>query len=495
MRNSKIPASQPGSELTPHRFILAQANELATNSEKTVHNLTIGNPTALPSLQVLESRAEKVNDFYISSSGYTDFGGHKALRNKVAQFFKEQYPKYDLSLDADNVIFTVGAQEAMDTAIKLADGPVILPGPVFTPYHNVVNNHSKDTIWYDTTTYNYRISGELGGKLDRVLEEKFQQSTIEDRHNFSATIILTDPGNPTGYKQSKEDLDSLAQLLRVKWQNVRVISDSLYLGLTYKPEQKYSFLDAALASNSEQLLDRVLYVDSCSKVDSFPAARAGYAFSTSKELINKMSAKILTSTVHSPIESQLLVAECLKARHSYAEHNAQFYEERAKAFAQSLSGQNILQTEPNASFYMILDLGFMRNLEVSPAVRSAAAQYFGSDKAVEIILANDGKVGNDPMIAALELLYKSNIATVPILPPIESQYLKIYSEDQQQQQKCEVRIVATQEPHIMQQIGKDILGLKQRLELIDKVRSEVPSYREIINKEDLQSPASTGFER
>src|SRR5690606_8988067 len=90
-------------------------------------------------------------------------------------------------------------------------------------------------------------------------------------------ILICNPGNPTGYLYSKEEIKQLASL--VKKHDLFLIADEVYREFTYDGAKHYSIMEET------GLDEHAIVIDSVSKRYSMCGARIGCLVSRSKEVI------------------------------------------------------------------------------------------------------------------------------------------------------------------------------------------------------------------
>ena len=157
-------------------------------------NFGLGEPD-LPTPQFLREEAARVA--LDEQNGYTSHPGIPALREKIA----EQYPHLNLGLN--DVVVTVGSQEAMTAAfLCIVDegDEVLLPNPSFPAYDACVK------ISQGTPVY-YRLPADNDFKFDIAnFKSKITSKT-------KAAVVIS-PSNPTGKIFTPDDLKQIADALK-----------------------------------------------------------------------------------------------------------------------------------------------------------------------------------------------------------------------------------------------------------------------------------------
>lgn len=177
--------------------------------------------------------------------------GTAALLNEIAAFERKNGRNYK----SDGIIFTVGATQALFTALCGILNPkdeVIIPVPAFGLYEQIVNFCGAKCVFYDTAQDGFQINFETLNSL------------ITDR---TKAIILNSPNNPTGIVYSRASLDAVYRVVAGK--PVFVISDEVYRDLTYTE-------NVPSVSDYPELFSQSFIVQSFSKPYAMTGWRAGY---------------------------------------------------------------------------------------------------------------------------------------------------------------------------------------------------------------------------
>ncbi|GAB4218758.1 MAG: aspartate aminotransferase [Candidatus Microgenomates bacterium] len=191
---------------------------------------------------------------------YTYFSGITPLREKIAQIINNQL---NIPTSPDEIILTAGSM----MALKYAVNAIINPGDeviVFSPYF---------PSYFDQVVM-------MGGKIiesplkitvDKNQEKKYSldlEKTEKLINKKTKAIIINNPHNPTGAVFSKEELMSLAKL--IKKYNLYLITDEVYDFLFFDDTQYFN-----IASIS-WLWPKVIRCFSFSKKYGITGWRVGY---------------------------------------------------------------------------------------------------------------------------------------------------------------------------------------------------------------------------
>src|SRR5205823_4497161 len=207
-------------------------------------NFGLGEPD-LPTPQFMREEAARIA--LSEQNGYTAHAGLAPLREKIA----EQYPH--LELGTNDVIVTVGSQEAMTAAflsIVDAGDEVLLPNPSFPAYDACVRISQGNPVYY-----------RLPADKDFAFDIDEFRSKITPR--TKAAVVIS-PSNPTGKILTESDLRQIADAL--KDTGIFLISDEIYGDLYFKEKPR----------SPSEFYDKTLIVSGLSKSLSMTGWRLGW---------------------------------------------------------------------------------------------------------------------------------------------------------------------------------------------------------------------------
>lgn len=192
-----------------------RAGQLAADG-KVVYRLDVGQPGFAAPACVRRAAADALENDRL---GYTEARGLIALRRALAD---QYHVRYGLHLDPARIVITTGSSAGFVLAFLALFNPgarVGLACPGYPPYRNILSALDLDPV----------------DMLTR-LEDGFQptQADIEQAGPLDG-LILASPANPTGAMIAPEALAALCRLCKDR--GTSVISDEIYHGLTYGPEQ------------------------------------------------------------------------------------------------------------------------------------------------------------------------------------------------------------------------------------------------------------------
>ncbi|MGP1500423.1 pyridoxal phosphate-dependent aminotransferase [Bergeyella cardium] len=253
IRAQKMPAS-PVRKLVPYAL---QAKQKGIK----VYHLNIGQPD----IKTPETALAAVRNNHLEIMDYALSEGNIEYRTALRDYY-HSLGFEDLS--TDNFIVTNGGSEALSFAISTLcdDGDeVIIPEPYYANYNGFTQAFNVNVIAVPS-----RI--EQGFCLPPI--EEFEKKIT----NKTKAILICNPGNPTGYLYTREELQKLADIA-VK-HDICIISDEVYREYVYDGEKQVSMLEFKEAS------ENVIIVDSESKRYSMCGARIGFFITRSQKIYN-----------------------------------------------------------------------------------------------------------------------------------------------------------------------------------------------------------------
>ena len=117
-------------------------------------------------------------------------------------------------------------------AISAADAAIVLTPPVYPPFFGVANMLGRDIV---------AAPLDAEGRLDpAALEAAFKEATAGGR---PATLLISNPHNPTGTVHSRAELEAVAGLARQY--GVRVVADEIHSPLVMPSSTFTPYLSVA----------------------------------------------------------------------------------------------------------------------------------------------------------------------------------------------------------------------------------------------------------
>lgn len=314
---------------SPIRKLVSFA-ENAYKQGKTVYHLNIGQPDIKTPQVALD--AVKVHSLDILA--YTRSEGSEGYRIKIADY----YAKNDIHVSHDDIIVTTGGSEALLFAfgsIMDTDDEIIIPEPFYANYNG--------------------FSTASGVKVVPVIskiEDNFALPPIEEFEKLitpkTKAILICNPGNPTGYLYSKEEIKKLAAI--VKKHDLFLIADEVYREFAYDGATHYSIMQEA------GLEQHAIVIDSVSKRYSMCGARIGCLVSKNKEVI-QTALKFAQARLSPPTLAQIASEAALETPQSYFDDVINEYVERRNTLIEELQKiDGVKVAKPKGAFYCVAEL-------------------------------------------------------------------------------------------------------------------------------------------
>jgi arginine:pyruvate transaminase len=319
--------------------------------------LSVGDPDLDTPQPVVERAVERLRS---GDTHYTAVAGREPLRQAIARKHAERTGQ---QVDAANVIFLAGAQNALFTASLCLAGPgdeVIALEPLYPTYPATIEVSGARAV---------RVPAPASAGFRPDLAALEAAITPRTRAIFFAT-----PNNPSGAIMSGADLAVVGELARrhALW----VVADEVYAGLA--PSGRVPSLAA-------QLPDQVVTVGSLSKTHAMPGWRAGWMVGP-KSLIQHAEALAISMLYGLPGFVQEAALTALGMAAESEQRMREFCARRLDVVRAQLEGVPGLRcSSPDAGMFMLLDVrgsglsgyDFMRELYRAERVSVLDGGAFG----------------------------------------------------------------------------------------------------------------------
>lgn len=314
---------------SPIRKLVPYAEQAKKNGIKVIH-LNIGQPD----IKTPQLALDAVKNNTLEVLAYSRTEGSEAYRKKIALYYAKQH----ISITAEDIIVTTGGSEALSFvmgSIADTDEEIIIPEPFYANYNGFA------------VACGVKVIPVFSG-----IDSNFALPPIEAFEKLitpkTKGILICNPGNPTGYLYSKDEIKKLASL--VKKYNIFLIADEVYREFTYDGKEHYSIL------KEPELDAHAIVVDSVSKRYSMCGARIGYLISRNKELI-QTALKFAQARLSPPTYAQIASEAALDTPQSYFDTIIEEYVVRRNVLIQGLEKINgVKVAKPQGAFYCIAEL-------------------------------------------------------------------------------------------------------------------------------------------
>ncbi len=314
---------------SPIRKLVPYAEDAKKRGVKVFH-LNIGQPD----IKTPQIALDAVKNNTIEVLAYARSEGSETYREKIAQYYK----KNNIEVTATDIIVTTGGSEALlftFGSIMDVDDEVIIPEPFYANYNG-----------FSTA------SGVKVVPVISTIENNFALPPIEEFEKLitkkTKAILICNPGNPTGYLYSKEEIQQLATI--AKKYDLFLIADEVYREFTYDGLAHYSVMQ------EPGLEQHAIMIDSVSKRYSMCGARIGCIVSKNKDVI-ATALKFAQARLSPPTYAQIASEAALATPQRYFDAVIKEYVGRRDmlvAELQKIEGVHV--ASPKGAFYCIAEL-------------------------------------------------------------------------------------------------------------------------------------------
>jgi aspartate aminotransferase len=301
--------------------------ENAERAGKKVFYLNIGQPD----IHTPEVAQRAIKEADIPVLAYSHSAGFGSLRAGLSEYY---YSK-NLRVTSEEIIVTTGGSEALlftfGSAMDEGD-EVIIPEPFYANYNGFATASGVKVIPVESNIEN-------GFALPPV--SAFEAAITPKTKG----IMICNPGNPTGYLYSKEELNQLKAI--VLKHDLFLIADEVYREFTYDGAEHYSILGI------EGLEEHAIVVDSFSKRYSMCGARIGCLVSKNRHFM-ATAMKFAQARLSPPTYAQIASEAALKTPQSYFDTVNTEYVERRNVLVDGLNSiDGVFCPKPKGAFYAV----------------------------------------------------------------------------------------------------------------------------------------------
>ena len=314
---------------SPIRKLVPFAEQAKKNGVKVIH-LNIGQPD----IKTPQIALDAVKNNTIEVLEYSRTEGSEGYREKIAKY----YEKNDIIVSASDIIVTTGGSEALSFAIgSIADSgdEIIIPEPFYANYNGFATALGVRVV---------PVTSHIDTNFALPPIEEFEKRITPK----TKAILICNPGNPTGYLYSKEEIEKLAAI--VKKYDLFLVADEVYREFTYDGREHYSILQVP------GLELHAIIVDSVSKRYSMCGARIGYLVSKNNEVI-KAALKFAQARLSPPTYAQIASEAALETPQGYFDAVKVEYVARRNILIEELEKiEGVKIGRPQGAFYCIAEL-------------------------------------------------------------------------------------------------------------------------------------------
>ena len=304
--------------------------EKAKKKGKKVFHLNIGQPD----IQTPKVALDAISNFSKKVVEYSHSAGFESYRLGLSKY----YQNIGIDVDHNDLMVTTGGSEALlfglNSCLDQGD-EIIIPEPFYANY----NGFSKS-------------SGVVVKPITTKIENSFALPDIKEFEklitNKTKAILICNPGNPTGYLYSKEELETLRDIV-LKY-DLFLFADEVYREFAYDGLQHYSIL------NLDGLSNHAVVIDSTSKRYSMCGIRIGCIISKNKDVIST-ALKFAQARLSPPTFGQVAGEAALDTPQSYFDQVSAEYLSRRDLLVDGLNKiDGVICPKPKGAFYAIAQL-------------------------------------------------------------------------------------------------------------------------------------------
>jgi aminotransferase len=294
-----------------------------------VVSLSVGDPDLPPPPHVIRAAHDALD---AGRTRYTHWQGLRELRVAIAEKLGREN---GLDYSPDEVIVTVGAEEALYVALTALVGPgdeVLMADPYFHALPKLVTLAGGTPVFVPAR--------EADGFV-------LQADEVERRISPRAkALIVVTPNNPTGAVLDANALEALADVARRR--NLIVISDEIYERTLYDGARHHSI--AALSGMRE----RTIVINGFSKSYSMTGFRLGY-LAAPADMVQALQALKEPLSICTTSVSQWAGLAALTGPQDAAER-VRIYDERRRVLMGGLEAMGIPYVRPRGGFFMVANI-------------------------------------------------------------------------------------------------------------------------------------------
>lgn len=309
---------------------LVPYSEIAKKKGHKVYHLNIGQPD----IKTPEVALNAVKNTDITVLEYSHSAGFESYRNKLSQY----YQTHGLPINVSDIIITTGGSEALLFAMGSTmdqDDEIIIPEPFYANY-NGFSTASGVKVVPVISTIDEGFALPPIAAFEKLITPK------------TKAILICNPGNPTGYLYSKEEILQLAEI--VKKHDLFLIADEVYREFIYDGEEHFSIM------NVPGLEENAIMIDSVSKRYSMCGARIGCIVSKNKEVMTT-AMKFAQARLSPPTFAQIASEAALETPQSYFDDVITEYKDRRDTLIAELQKiEGVKVATPKGAFYCIAKL-------------------------------------------------------------------------------------------------------------------------------------------
>ncbi|MDL0079886.1 pyridoxal phosphate-dependent aminotransferase [Helicobacter zhangjianzhongii] len=307
---------------------------------------------------------------------YTQVAGIPELKQAITNKLEREN---GLHYEPKQILVSNGAKQSLFNVFQaLIDtgDEVIIPSPYWVTYPELVAYSGGSNVFIETNEQN-------GFKITA----KSLRQAITPR---TKALVLTTPSNPTGMVYTKQELESIAQVLHGS--DIVVIADEMYEKLLYDGEF------VSVGSISQDMFERTITINGLSKSVAMTGWRMGYCASADTTLIKLMTnlQSQCTSNINSITQKASIIALEGGVDTQIEAMRQAFLARRDLAVSSINAIQGLHTLSPQGAFYLFISIGsacggdsmaFCKQLLEQEGIALVPGSAFGADGFVRLSFA------------------------------------------------------------------------------------------------------------
>lgn len=359
--SKQINLSQRARDIEPFQVmdILAQGKALQAQGRDIIH-LEIGEPDFLTPQPIIDAAVASLKQ---GDTFYTPSLGLMALREKIAEWYQQQY---QLTISPRRIVVTPGASGAL----LLAIGALLEAGKhlLMTDPGYPCNRHFARFV--EASAIAVPVNAESDYQLTpEHIEQYWNQDT--------QLALVATPSNPTGSILDKTRLQALANAVRSK-QGVLVV-DEIYHGLNY---------DGTHLPSALEVDDNTIVINSFSKFFGMTGWRLGWLVipESLEPAIERLAQNLFLAA---PTTAQYAALAAFEQRSlDILEQRRQAFEKRRDTLLPALTALGFeFPVTPQGAFYLYADCSKLLNDKVTDSMQ--LSRYLLNEAGVAITPGQD----------------------------------------------------------------------------------------------------------
>ncbi len=301
--------------------------EKAYSEGKSVFHLNIGQPD----IKTPESAIAAVRVADLSVIEYSHSAGFPMYRERLADYYRNT----GIDIYKEDILITTGGSEALIFGFMSTCNPgdeVIIPEPFYANYNGFAVIAGLNVV-----PVTAKIENGFALPPIEEIEKKITSKT--------KAIVICNPGNPTGYLYSKQELERLRDVIQKH--DLFLFADEVYREFCYDGAVPTSVMNLA---GIEQ---NVIMIDSVSKRYSMCGARIGALISRNNQVISA-ALKFAQARLSPPTIAQFASQGALDTPQSYFDDVVEEYVKRRDIMVDGLNSiEGVFCPKPSGAFYCV----------------------------------------------------------------------------------------------------------------------------------------------